>query len=439
MINSLSLNAQAILLLTAPLAVGRGAPASALLTLGEYKKLARLLLDMGKQPGDLIGDGSVVVLERCALAFERGRLQALLERGFLLSQALERWRSRNIWVVSRADPEYPRQIKARLKEDAPPVFYGCGDLSLLDCGGLAVVGSRHVDEELALYTEKTGELAASAGLNIVSGAAKGIDRSAMKGALSSGGCVIGIMADSLERAALASDNRVYFRDGKLVLISPYDPAAGFNVGNAMQRNKLIYALADAALVVSSDFNSGGTWAGAIEQLEKLHYVTLFVRQGAGKGNAALIQAGAFPWPDPKDKDSLARVLEGNANVSPQLTAQKSFSFTPVETRQTPEIAQTIHVKEEALPASSGVSVSIPVKEQELHIDGSLAMSLLDAVGVILSKKLAQPATDVEVSLWLSVSKTQAKEWLEQLVSKGVLEKLKKPTRYQSSSVIGKLL
>ena len=55
------------------------------------------------------------------------------------------------------------------------------------------------------------------------------------------------------------------------------PRAGFNVGHAMQRNKLIYALADAALVVSADFNKGGTWAGAIEQLEQLNYVPVYVR------------------------------------------------------------------------------------------------------------------------------------------------------------------
>jgi DNA processing protein len=61
-------------------------------------------------------------------------------------------------------------------------------------------------------------------------------------------------------------------EGQLVLVSPYDPGAGFNVGNAMQRNKLIYALADAALVVNSDFEKGGTWTGAVEQLDKLKLV-----------------------------------------------------------------------------------------------------------------------------------------------------------------------
>jgi len=47
-----------------------------------------------------------------------------------------------------ADASYPKRLKTRLKEDAPPVLYGCGDVALLENGGLAVVGSRHVDDEL---------------------------------------------------------------------------------------------------------------------------------------------------------------------------------------------------------------------------------------------------------------------------------------------------
>ena len=206
---------------------------------------------------------------------------------FLLSQAVERWQTRAIWVVSRADAEYPRRLKARLKEDAPPVLYGCGDAAILDTGGLAVVGSRHVDDALVEYTESIGRLAAKARRTLVSGGARGIDQAAMRGALDAGGKVAGVLADSLERAALNREHRNLLMDGQLVLISPYDPAAGFNVGHAMQRNKLIYALADAALVVSSDYEKGGTWAGAVEQLEKLRFVPVYVRsqrrtdEGAG--------------------------------------------------------------------------------------------------------------------------------------------------------------
>src|SRR4029079_4030992 len=112
---------------------------------------------------------------------------------------------------------------------------------------------------------------------LISGGARGIDQASMRGAAESNGAVVGVLADSLERAAVNSGNRELLFDSKLTLITVFDPSAGFNVGHAMQRNRLIYALCDAALVVNSDHGKGGTWAGAIEQLEKLHFVPMYVR------------------------------------------------------------------------------------------------------------------------------------------------------------------
>jgi predicted Rossmann fold nucleotide-binding protein DprA/Smf involved in DNA uptake len=136
----------------------------------------------------------------------------------------------------------------------------------------------------------------------------------MRGALEAGGQVAGILADSLERAALNREHRTFLMNGQLVLISPYDPAAGFNVGHAMQRNKLIYAIADAALVVKADHEKGGTWAGAIEQLEKLRLVPVYVRSNgqSGKGLEALKQKGALPWPDPETPEALKEALAAEA-------------------------------------------------------------------------------------------------------------------------------
>ena len=68
------------------------------------------------------------------LRFDNDRIGQLIQRGFLLSQALERWQARAIWVVSRADPGYPRRFKRRLGKNAPPVLYGCGDADLLESG-----------------------------------------------------------------------------------------------------------------------------------------------------------------------------------------------------------------------------------------------------------------------------------------------------------------
>ena len=144
----LSSNAQAILLLTAPLIAGRGKPSAAPLSAGEYRRLARRLRELQREPADLLDPGADSLLKECVSHSDAARLERLLGRGFLLSQAVERWRTRAIWVVSRADAGYPQRLKKRLGEDAPPVLYGCGDASILDAGGLAVVGSRNVNETL---------------------------------------------------------------------------------------------------------------------------------------------------------------------------------------------------------------------------------------------------------------------------------------------------
>lgn len=310
----ISQNTQAILLLTAPLIVGRSLPSSELLTPGEYKKLAKLLEAREGQPSDLLAPGAEGLLAECAGLFDGDRLGRLLGRGFLLSQAIERWQARAIWVVSRADTEYPARLSARIGDDTPPVLWGCGDTAILDSGGLAVVGSRNADGTLLEYGAGIGRLAAEAGHTLVSGGARGIDQAAMSGALEAGGKAAGVLADSLERAALQRDNRDLLMDGRLAVVSPYDPAAGFNVGHAMQRNKLIYALAEAALVVSSDYETGGTWAGAVEQLEKLRFVAVYVRSTGDiqKGLEALQRKGALPWPNPATPEQFTRALAVDA-------------------------------------------------------------------------------------------------------------------------------
>ncbi|MDA1277779.1 MAG: DNA-processing protein DprA [Verrucomicrobia bacterium] len=434
MIEPLTSNTQAILLLTAPLIAGRGETSRDLLSLGEYNRLTRILREKQKQPADLIGADAEELIELCAEPFGRARLDALLGRGFLLSQAVERWNARAIWVISRADSRYPKRLKARLKEDAPPLLYGCGDIALLEKGGLAVVGSRHVDDELISFTETVGRLTAEAHRTIVSGGAKGIDRAAMHGALLAGGDVAGVMADSLERAALARDNREPLMEGRLVLISPYDPAAGFNVGHAMQRNKLIYACADAALVVTSDFEKGGTWAGAIEQLERLRFVPVFVRNGvkAGKGNAALLHHGGKPWPNPQSGNELGMALVAAAEA---VAIEPKQDTLPLTLRDEPSAYAAAALARLAEAAAEKIEQTVedvkPLPEVEL----------LNTVREILRRELVEARTEEEVATLLAVTKPQAKTWLVRLVGESVLEKVTKPkpVRYRTANKVERLL
>ena len=452
---ALSPNTQAILLLTAPLIAGRGTSSSELLSPGEYKRLARHLREIQRQPADLVSPEAADLLRACQPVIDEPRLQRLLGRGFLLSQVIERWQARAIWVVSRADAEYPRRLKARLREDAPAVIYGCGDMRLLESGGLAVVGSRHVDDSLIDYTMAVGQLAARTGRTLVSGGAKGIDQAAMRGALEAGGKVSGVLADSLEKTTMNREQRNLLLDGQLVLLSPYDPSAGFNVGNAMQRNKLIYALADASLVVSSDLNKGGTWTGAVEQLDRLKFVPVYVRStgGSSPGLDALSNKGAIPWPNPQHADAFEAVFEAAVPTqvrSPQSGLAPSPEDSPSGVAPTlPETTPTIEVSNEPLLPSAAAPIGKriePIPESILSaapapesapeaadpIETTIstpADTLFATVRDMIQLLLRSTMKDKEVAAALDVSTAQAKAWLQRLVDEGVIEKQKKPVGY----------
>jgi len=329
----ISENARALLLLTAPLIVGAADGGSTpVLSLSEFNKLARRLKDMAAEPIDMLGPARSELVGKLSSLVSPERLETLLDRGFQMTQALEKWNARGIWITSRTDSDYPEQLKSKLKEHAPTVIYGCGDKSLLQNGGLAVVGSRDADEQSLDFTQAVGRLAAQAGVTIISGGAKGVDRAAMQGSLEAGGAAVGVLAEQLLRMTVAPDCREPIREGRLALVSLVDPSARFNVGNAMQRNKIIYGLADSALVVSSDVNKGGTWAGALEQLERFNSRAVYVRtnSGAPDGNRELQSRGALPWPQPETADELMQALKTPVATSESFTGDSHLPLFALE-------------------------------------------------------------------------------------------------------------
>lgn len=328
---ALSPDTQAVLLLTAPLDAGGAAPGPAPLADGEYRRLARGLGEYGRSPASLFDGGVQEALAACAAEFDCERIERLLEREFLLSRAVERWSDRGIRVVGRADPGYPPRLAERLGDRAPPVFYAFGALAALDDGGLAVVGSRNANDGALDAAACAGRLAAGARLPLISGAARGVDRTAMGAALEAGGRAVGILADGLERAVARPGDRETLMDGQLVLVSPFDPAARFQVWRAMQRNKLIYALADAAFVAAAEDGKGGAWAGAVEQLRAPPpRAPVYVRPAgpAEPGLAALRARGALPWPDPQTPEALEDLIHETSLKPPPAPTTCPSGGTP---------------------------------------------------------------------------------------------------------------
>ena len=429
MITEVSANTQAILLLTAPLIVGRRTPAAEVLQPREYNKLAQLLHENSREPADLLSPEASQLLSDDWLRAEidSERVGRLLARGFLLSQAVEHWRQRAIWVLSRADEQYPRRLKARLGGHAPAILYGCGDPNILDSGGLAVVGSRHVDDKLRDYAAGIGELTANAEWTLVSGGARGIDQASMRGALEAGGRVVGVLSNDLQRAALRREHREVLMDGRLALVSPYDPAAGFNVGHAMQRNKLIYALADAGLVASSDYKKGGTWAGAVEQLDELKLVPVYVRSDSAMGLQALMDKGAYPWPDPQTPEEFWDKIADSLDQSLPAAGQPELPIEASGERMEPG---AVRPEPEAHDEPAALATPLGAPDEMLF---AMVAELVIEITTPAPKSLD------EITNALGVSRPQATTWLKRLVGEGKLEKQPRPVRYRPATQASLLL
>jgi len=118
----------------------------------------------------------------------------------------------------------------------------------------------------------------------------------------------------------------FISDEKLVLLTPYAPTAGFSVGAAMGRNKLIYGLAEFAVVVSSDHQTGGTWAGAIEGL-KATWCPVLVRDGGNvpRGNKELLKLGAISLPS-DELAEIANLPEWVRERVPARATETEFDF-----------------------------------------------------------------------------------------------------------------
>lgn len=312
----LSPDSQVILLLCSHLGLSTN-PETVPLTLREWNLLTRKLQANSMRPGVLLDLSEQDLTTQLSLSSEDAkRITRLLKRRGSLAIELERLESLGIRAITRADENYPHRYRKRLRDAAPTMLFYAGNRDLLGQPGIVVVGSRNIDQVGQECAKYIGNVCAYSGFVLYSGGAKGVDSISMKASLEGRGTAVGILADSLEKAIRVPEARAALEQGDLCLVSPYAPNARFSVGAAMGRNKLIYTLADYAVVVASDFGKGGTWAGATEAL-RAEWLPVFILEypNMPEGNRALLKNGgiALPYPFPFDFGKFPDWL--NAQVS----------------------------------------------------------------------------------------------------------------------------
>ncbi len=273
----------------------------------------RVIGESRTSPGELLGLAAEEIIRHLGCEQQvADRLAHLLGGADRLLVRMDRFASAGIWMLTRFDVRFPTRLVERLGTRCPMVVFGAGREQLLSEGGIAIVGARNMSEGARQFAEGAGTATAAAGMTVISGGARGIDQEAMRAAVSAGGNALGVLADSLERAIKERETLELMEYGSLCVITPNSPSLPFSVASAMGRNKIIYALSDYALVVDSDYEKGGTWNGAIENLRH-GFAPLFVRESAdsGPGNQHLIRRGAVALTidELRSGDALPELLE----------------------------------------------------------------------------------------------------------------------------------
>lgn len=363
------------------------------LTPTEWHGLSLSMQERKLRPRDLLGLGAGEAREALEISDQAAkRLSDLLSRGGQLALEVERLSNRGIWIVTRADEAYPPLLKRRLHRTAPPLLFGAGPRGGLQLPGIAIVGSRDVDDDGLSFATALARRCAEQSFAVISGAARGVDLTAMGAAVVSGGHAVGITVDPLEKLVGRGELRTAIADELLTLATPFHPAARWHAGNAMRRNRLIYTLAQAAVVVASSAEKGGTRAGALENL-KARWVPLHVRDDSSAGNQRLIADGGVAIPG----DELPSEIDLES-----LTVDRQHSLLETDN-----------------PAPPSPTEPAPQPIEDAFVP----------IWPLLAQLLQRPVGEREVAESLHLELTQARAWLKRAVAEGHAETRPRPKRY----------
>src|SRR6266849_826719 len=231
----------------------------------------------------------------------------------------------HIHLLTLLDDNYPRLLKSSLKrEQTPPVLFYAGDLRILERQTIAIIGSRKAGEESLAFTRAVSSYLAEHGANVISGNARGVDRTAYEGATSTEGCTTVELPHGIRKLSGVQWRALLekIEAGKVLLLSQFHPDAQWVVSRAMERNKVVTGLAQVVIVADADLQ-GGTWAGANGALRQNR--PIYIREPASSsplpGNKALIELGGHPLPWPVE--DLATVLSPLIQQSAALHQEKS--------------------------------------------------------------------------------------------------------------------
>ena len=211
-------------------------------------------------------------------------------------EILESCRQKGIHILTFRDAAYP----ARLKNipDPPMVLYYKGSLPVFDeLPVIGVVGTRRASAYGLTAAKRLGYQIAACGGTVVSGMATGIDGTAMKGALTAGGTVVGILGCGADIIYPASNRWLYADTEKYgCILSEFPPGTPPVGRNFPRRNRIISGLSCGVLVVEAPEKSGALITARLsaDQGRDVFVVPANIDVESAMGSNALMREGAIP-------------------------------------------------------------------------------------------------------------------------------------------------
>jgi predicted Rossmann fold nucleotide-binding protein DprA/Smf involved in DNA uptake len=194
---------------------------------------------------------------------------------------------------------YPTELTQRLQHRTPPVLW-VSDPCLVkspvwrlpaDAKGkskprtmIAGVGCRQPLTVGVAVAKNAGWWSAQNQFLSVSGGAIGCDAAFADAVFANSGTMLHILPTGI-------DNAIWPYIG--YAISAYPPGTSFNAAQAMERNQIIYALANVSLVCSVRFRTGGSWHGATTAIKNHQPVAVADWTAFTKTHTHTNQEGTF--------------------------------------------------------------------------------------------------------------------------------------------------
>jgi len=269
-------------------------------------------------------------------------------------EILSQCQDKDIRILTYQDAMYPNRLKNI--SDPPLVFYYRGSLPEFDAlPVIAVVGTRSATAYGLSIAKRIGTQIARCGGLVVSGLATGIDTMAMRGALSAGKPVVGLMGCGVD-VVYPQSNRSLLLDTARhgCLLSEFPPGTPPLKWNFPKRNRIISGLSCGVLVVEAPERSGALITAnlAADQGRDVFVIPGNVDVAACAGSNALLREGGIAVSTGWD------ILSEYKDLFPGIIRRDTG---PVLQTLYPEEAEA-HVQREKNPAKVAQKSHVPRKE-----------------------------------------------------------------------------